>query len=292
MGKKKTKENKILFIIFMIALMFLINSEFIALNNFNPQRNEQMDYNNDKIFDKEIDKLEDYEENFNYSSIHSSGFQDIAASNVTQFDVLEEAQSTIETNGYNVSDSANNFTIGLPNEWNISNYAIDIQSVYHREEILRDNEFKTGDSNNWDFDKKENGIGGFGNDWTNEEIKTEVYGLGGLSPGEFYFIKEDYAHWYQLSTGLNPDGIDVQIGDKIQNSDELYPIDDDFIVDPEYGQDFNNPYGGARGDWDITELGFIPGELKCRIDPSDTPLWRGNPSIAWWTPFEIPFEAD
>lgn len=287
---KKNEKRKVSISLILIFISLII-FELITINNINFQQNQQNNYNNNNELDKEIDNFHDYDYNFTLDSILSSGFQETTLYNASQFDVLEEAQDIIETNRYNVNDTANNFTIGLPNEWNVNSSVLDIQSIYHREQILEDNEFKNP-YDKWSFNDLVLGEGSISGDWPNEEIKTNIYGVGNIAQDEFYFNKADFGKWDQLSTGLNPDGLELQIGDLIQNADEIYPIDDNFIADPGYGQDFNNPYGGVKGILDTTILEFIPGSLKCRIDPSDTPIFRGNPSIAWWTPFEIPFEAD
>lgn len=281
---KHYKKLIILFII-LLNLSFLLNispnitlfSQDDSILDMDDKKNENLENIDENLLDNNsinIDLLKS--SNFNYTSL----------SNVSQFDVWEEAQSLDSIYEYDIGDPYNEYQVGVPFGWNASSCSINV-STYEKNQHLENNDFDP--DTNWNYYK-------FKQD-SDVEIKSEEKDHAGHvkfkdNDDDEKFNEGDFAVITQSITNANQYGTSVHIGDVIQEANNITAIDNDFLSNPYYSQDYDNPYGGQTGSGDNTYLSYEFDYLTARIEPAAYIFSRKNPSIAWWTTFNIPFKVD
>lgn len=281
---KKDKRIAI-FLIILINLSCILN---INLNNSLSSQKESIldvDDKENEYFDNIDDEILD-NNSLNIDLLKTSDLNFYSAYNVSQFDVLEEAQSLSSVYDYYVGDPENAYQVGVPLGWNASSCSINV-STYEKNQHLQENDFDPKDPWNFYIYKQDPSV----------EIKSEERDKAGYNKfkdnddEEKKFYEGDFAVITQSITNANPDGLDIHLGDLIQEVNNNTPINDDFLSNPLYTQDYDNPYGGQRYSGDDVQLSYQYDYLVAYIDPADS-IWRKNPSIAWWTTFNIPFKVD
>lgn len=283
---KHYRKLVILFIILLnLSFILNINSNNILFSQDDSildvddnKKNEDLDnIDENRLENNSIDSDLLKSSNFNYTSLH----------NVSQFDVWEEAQSLDSIYEYNIGDPNNGYQLGVPSGWNASSCSINI-STYEKKQHLTQNDFQSND------------------DWGTSTYKEDPEVRIDLTfpptqdtklrfrdnDDDEKFYEGDYGAFTQTKTNTNQYGASVHIGDVIQEADNITSINDDFLSNPYYSQDNDNPYGGQTGSGDNIYLSHEFDYLVARIVPAASFIYRKNPSIAWWTTFNIPFKVD
>lgn len=280
---KKDKRIAI-FLIILINLSCILN---INLNNSLSSQKESIldvDDKENEYFDNIDDEILD-NNSINIDLLKSSDLNFSSAYNVSQFDVLEEARSVDSVYEYYIDDPANSYQVGVPSGWNALECSINV-STYEKKQHLENNDFDPDTNWNYYTFKQDYGV----------EIKSEEDDKAGYvkfkdDDDDDKFNSGDYGIFTQTITDANPDGLDIHIGDLVQEVNNNTPINDDFLSNPLYTQDYDNPYGGQTYSGDDIQLSYQYDYLVAYIDPADS-YFRKNPSIAWWTTFNIPFKVD
>lgn len=241
------------------------------------QKDEILEFEEEEILEEytyEVDLLE------LASAKYDSGV------NISQFEVYEEGNGSESVYDYYVGDPSNGHEVGLPNQWNISECAINI-STYEKREHLTGN----------DFDPDTGWIGNYAiytpgtGEIVSEEKDEAAYAkFEDSKVSSEMFYKGDYAVARQHVTV--EDGVKVHLGEVLQDAAEETPIDDDFELDPGYGELLDPYENSAKGSGDTVTWEHQLSYLITRINPSDIELLRGNPSMAYNTTFNIPFDPE
>lgn len=260
---KKDKRIAI-FLIILINLSCILN---INLNNsLSSQKESILD-----VDDKENEYFDNIDEeilnnnSLNIDLLKSSDLNFSSAYNVSQFAVREEAQSLDSVYEYYVGDPENGYQVGVPSGWDVSNCSINV-STYEKKQHLKNNDFNPDTNWNYYIFKQDPGV----------EIKSEEKDKAGHvkfkddDDGDGKFYEGDYGVFTQTITDANPDGLDIHIGDLVQEVNNNTPINDDFLSNPLYTQDYDNPYGGQTYSGDDIQLSHQYDYLVAYIDPAQS----------------------
>ncbi len=210
----------------------------------------------------------------------------IIGNNVSQFNVSESiiSQARFEDPHHKqktLLDVDNgNMTLEVPTDWEFDHEYVNISALYKSHELLDNNNIITNE--NWNFStniEKQDGDFGFSGGIQNEELI--ILGQGEPSnPGVPY---ESMALWNQSIDKPDPD-LSIWETEFISRGETRLPIYEEFDEDPEWGKNYDNPYGGIT-DLATIDLQWNVGNVQTYIKAGTSQYTLGNPSIAWETNF-------
>ncbi len=102
-----------------------------------------------------------------------------------------------------------------------------------------------------------------------------------------------YGKWSQLIAKPEENFESIEVGEPIRSETTIFPVSDEFLVDPEYSPLLMNPYGGISGTA-IQTLSYngISDSLNAYILAGSSEVSLGCPSLAWQTSFPDPTSFD
>jgi hypothetical protein len=260
--------------IFLMMLIFMPNSQIFLVEN-NAKIKETQDMTTDKltILNDDIPQTQ--------AALNPSQFSQF---NVSQFNVTEKVTSIAPQTTLDIS--TNNFTLGIPQNWNFENQLMNISAVYKASDVITDGAINQ--SYNWG------------------SLASPTYSLaapyfmvnstsggslsGGvrknpLQTGTITMQTGSYVAFGQQILKKDSD-LSIQETEFLRSGSLQYPIYDDFNIDPVWTKLLNNPFGGQTQNAK-TVLQWNPGNLECYIKAGSTSLQLGNPSIAWQKDFSF-----
>ncbi len=286
---KKTKRINALLLVFLVGILTASTHQMV---------NDNTSFSN---YDNKNQDSEENANNINNPLQNSAGSADPIISQgggystkyVSKYDVFESAQSSIQNRSFQAI-AGNKFNISTPSNWNIQNFTLDLET-YQKNQTVKDSTFDTPQGTNWNSLKNKNANGDFSFDWlpsssNPDYVRTTVAYTPILFP-QTAFLKGDYGLYSQNMRNLNPKNFDIARGKVYQAKNQTIQ-NYDFTADPNFMQDYNNPYGGTTKSGDSVNLEYkSDGYLRVDIVPS-TSIFRGNPSAAWWYYLDIRYEAE
>ncbi|QEE16527.1 carbohydrate porin [Promethearchaeum syntrophicum] len=211
----------------------------------------------------------------------------IIGNNVSQFNVSEsiisQAPFIDQQHGQkSILDIDNeNMTLEVPEGWIFEQEHLNISALYKSHELLNDNNITIGDP--WtavtNYPKDSDSSFGFNNYISNEKLVIE--GIG--EPENPLVPYQAYSEWTQEISKPSDDH-SIWETDFIYNGDTQHPIWEEFNEDPEWGKNYDNPYGGVT-ETATVDLQWNVGNLGAYIKAGTSQYTLGNPSIAWETNF-------
>ncbi len=285
--KKKQKGIGLLLNLFFIGI-FLTSLNNLNINSINSDLNSPSDIIKE---DSEVLLSSDSAGGTEQDPILEN-YGGYSTPNVANFDIIENASSIITERDY-WANGSNYFNTSTPENWNITSKQFEIES-YSKEQKIQDPEIDDPYHLDWEDDYYNNGEGEINLNFLPNDDNPDYFQLNlfnekeRTSPG---FYKGDYGYMTQNLININPNGFNIQEGEKIQNKDTTIENFDDFDLEPVFTPDDQNPYGGTIRPGDQVDLLWDGGFLMTQIRPYIS-MGGGNPSAGWWHYIDIPYNVD
>ncbi|MHA1822017.1 MAG: hypothetical protein ACTSU2_17280 [Promethearchaeota archaeon] len=304
--KMKSNESKLFMalIIFSFILLMPYIIPLNVLNNNSAINNRQYGENKDGVNNdnnkEQIDTGDTYGDNSgDLSASDSSNPQPVEGgesyNNVSQFNVSEIVDYGSSRSSINIDQE--NLTFDVPTNWEAHALSLNISSVYKKNELFADynrngNFTNTmspwGTLTNYPYS---NGLSTedpwFSNTYNpgKDRVFGEYHAGLGVVPGLYGYYNNNF-------TGINPNSYSVERGELYKGPEEEHPIWTDFLTDPNY-RVVVDPYGDSKKDSQVYGTYSASDDaLVNYIDVSSSLFGKGDPSVAFMTPFYVPFEAD
>lgn len=218
---------------------------------------------------------------------------DYVMENVATFDVLEAIQSTAEKSRLDISTE--NFTIGIPENWNINSHTMNIDAIAQEWNITRDGSIEASSmEREWDFSASQyvsDDSWGFRGDYSNELGIISTADNGVINP---YIPRDALAVWSQEDITKPDPEAEIHETELISTGNSEFALYNQFNEEPSWGdeligisgsnweRDFDNPYGGdKKASNRRLEYNDVDESLQAYIHAGSSLLTLGNPSIGW-----------
>ncbi|MHA1451806.1 MAG: hypothetical protein ACTSRD_02975, partial [Promethearchaeota archaeon] len=246
-----------------------------------------------------------------------STFSEVESSDTTSNPIPDESIGIYNASQYNVSEYSiflgnktglrvgeENATMEVPNNWDVTGLTLEVPTVYETQEIFSEHNLNgnfTGTSDPWDNTTTYPFRGDDSMSYVDFEYDDEdEWAIGTFNSGETGYLP-DYIGGVNTSViDYNRAGSNLEIGEKYRDETSIYPgdmfgkpINNQFFDNPKW-EVLIDPYGGYKGSSEVTAE-WVAGidALRHTIDSKwSLQYGYGQPSIAYGTPFYIPFEAD
>ncbi|MBD3197703.1 MAG: hypothetical protein GF317_21805 [Candidatus Lokiarchaeota archaeon] len=273
------KKTKLTVICSLFASLFIVNSLMILSNQSGFSAvNKLGDGMNQSQNPTQDDSLGGYSKN-----------------NVGYFDILEKARSIIKSRDYKV-DSSKYYNISTPLNWTTEYKKFEFDS-YHKNQTIEDSQFtQSASSSPWSKVKLDLLGGGSitqsfePNNLNPKNVLTHLEHSSSAIVQPGFNAWKEFGFWNQTLSNLNPNNLQIQEGELYQRKNEEI-LASDFIEDPDFNKDVESPYGGEYKTNDDITMDWEEDYLYINILPASG-LFGGNPSAAWWSYLELPYQVD
>ncbi|MBD3185825.1 hypothetical protein GF325_03265, partial [Candidatus Bathyarchaeota archaeon] len=210
------------------------------------------------------------------------------------FDILENATNSLNHQDL-AADGLSSFNISTPAGWSGGTANMTLET-FSKEQVIIDPTFEQPLGDTWEDDSDANGAGSITQYFALENLTSHYARTNFDSDIVFLgdaFKEGDYALWEQSGSIENTNGFEIARGELIQPRDQTIENFGNFTSNPGFIQDYQTPYGGSYRQGDDMNLYHdnATRSLVVDINPS-IGIAGGNPSAAWWTLIDIPYEID